>query len=297
MGFPEPDQLREIFNNLDLMVSVTFSWSDTAWFSDVVLPLSPYLERESIIATKNSLKPHFFVRRRAIEPRYDTRADWEIVSGLAKRMGLPELAFETIEDVWRFQLEGTGYAISDFDATGMVQLTDKPQYRNMEELTFKTPSGKIEIISDKLEKNGLPSLKPYEPLPQPPAGTFRLTFGRCALHTQGHTVNNPMLYEQVPVNPLWINRKAAENLGIQEGDAVAVTQNGYSETTQAKLTDMIHPEAVFVLHGFGHRLPVESLAFGKGIADNKFMTGGLQVWDQAGGAIAYQEHFVEVRKV
>ena len=36
---------------------------------------------------------------------------------------------------------------------------------------------------------------------------------------------------------------------------------------QAKLTDLIHPEAVFMLHGFGHRLPVESRAFGKGLAE------------------------------
>jgi thiosulfate reductase/polysulfide reductase chain A len=35
MGFPDPDRLEQIFSKLDLLVSVTFSWSDTAWFSDV----------------------------------------------------------------------------------------------------------------------------------------------------------------------------------------------------------------------------------------------------------------------
>ena len=296
MGFPEPERLVEIFSHLDLLVSVTFSWSDTAWFSDVVLPLSPYLERESVIASKSGLKPHFFVRHRALEPRYDTKADWEIVSGLAKRMGLNELVFENVEDIWRAQLEGTGVNIEDFIATGTVQLTDKPIYRDFEALKFKTPSGKIEIISNKLEQNGLLSLKPYEAPQRPPAGSFRLTFGRCAQHTQGHTVNNPLLFEQVPENVLWINRAAAQKLGINSGDTVKVTQNGYSEAITAKVTDLIHPEAVFVLHGFGHRLPVESRAFGKGLADNKFMRGGMQMWDPAGGAIAYQEHFVEVSK-
>jgi thiosulfate reductase / polysulfide reductase chain A len=296
MGFPEPERMMEIFNHLDLLVSVTFSWSDTAWFSDVVLPLSPYMERESVIASKSGLKPHFFVRQRAIEPRYDTKADWEIVSGLAQRMGLNELVFDKVEDIWRAQLEGTGVNIEDFNATGMVQLTSKPIYRDFETLKFKTPSGKIEIVSAKLEDNGLPSLKPYESPQRPPAGTFRLTFGRCAQHTQGHTVNNPLLFEQVPENVLWINNAAAQKLGIANGDTVKVSQNGYSETITAKVTDLIHPEAVFVLHGFGHRLPIESRAFGKGLADNKFMRGGMQVWDPAGGAIAYQEHFVEVSK-
>lgn len=297
MAFPDPDHLRKVFDKLDLLVSVTFSWSDTAWYADVVLPLSPHLERESIIATKNGLKPYFFVRQRALEPRYDTKADWEIVSGLASRMGLAELAFTSVQDVWRFQLEGTGIKIEDFEATGMVQLTDTPQYKDFEDYTFKTPSGKIEIISEKLEKSGLPSLKPYESPKKPPEGSFRLTFGRCAQHTQGHTVNNPLLFEQVPENQLWINTAAAEKLGISDGQRVKVSQNGYSETILAKVTDLIHPEAVFVIHGFGHRLPIESLAYGKGLADNKFMRGGLRIWDQAGGAIAYQEHFVEVSKL
>jgi anaerobic selenocysteine-containing dehydrogenase len=51
MGYPDPERLKKKWENLDLLVSVTFSWSDTAWHSDVVLPLSPYLERDSIIAT------------------------------------------------------------------------------------------------------------------------------------------------------------------------------------------------------------------------------------------------------
>ncbi len=296
MGYPDPVRLREIFTNLDLLVSVTFSWSDTAWFSDVVLPLSPYLERESVIATKNALKPQFFVRHRAVEPRYDSKADWEIVGGLAKRLGLPELVFDSVEDVWNFQLQGTGVAIDDFNATGMVNLADKPIYRDMDKLKFKTPSGKLEMISAKLEKAGLQSLKPFQAPETPPEGTFRLTFGRCAIHTQGHTVNNPLLHEQMPINPLWINARAAAKLSISDGDTVVVSQRDYSETTVAKVTDLIHPEAVFIIHGFGHRLPVESRAFGKGIADQNFMRGGLDKWDRAGGGIAYQEHFVSVRK-
>ncbi len=296
MGYPDPDRLREIFTNLDLLVSVTFSWSDTAWFSDVVLPLSPYLERESVIATKNALKPQFFVRHRAVEPRYDSKADWEIVGGLAKRLGLPELVFDSVEDVWNFQLQGTGVAIDDFNATGMVNLADKPIYRDMDKLKFKTPSGKLEMVSAKLEKAGLQSLKPFQAPETPPEGTFRLTFGRCAIHTQGHTVNNPLLYEQMPINPLWINARAAAKLSISDGDTVVVSQRDYSETTIAKVTELIHPEAVFIIHGFGHRLPVESRAFGKGIADQNFMRGGLDKWDRAGGGIAYQEHFVSVRK-
>ncbi|MBF0412699.1 MAG: molybdopterin-dependent oxidoreductase [Desulfamplus sp.] len=320
MGFPDPERMKKIWDRLDLLVSVTFSWSDTAWYSDVVLPLSPYLERESIIATKNSLKPHFFVRQRALEPRYDTKADWEIVSGLAKRMNLPDLVFDNIEDIWKFQLTDTGITIEDFKKTGMVQLTDKAIYKELisknfgsadsVSFKFKTDSGKIEIISKKWEAAGIPSLKPYISPQSPQKGQFRLTFGRCAVHTQGHTVNNPMLFEVMPENVLWINNNAAERLDINDGDYVKVTETGCPDANQnseehlnkhfelikAKVTDTIHPEAVFVVHGFGHKLPVESRAFGKGLADNNFMRCGMDIWDPAGGAVALQEHFVSVEK-
>ncbi|ACL02828.1 monomeric thiosulfate reductase apoprotein [Desulfatibacillum aliphaticivorans] len=294
MGLPDPDRLQERFNNLDLMVSVTFSWSDTAWHSDVVLPLSTYLERESIIAAKNALQPYFFLRQRAMEPRFDSKADWEIVSGLAKRLDLPELVFDSVEDVWAFQLKDTGYTIDDFKETGRILFADKPVYKAQEDIAFKTPSKKIEIISQKLEDAGIQSLKPYESPQHPPEGAFRLTFGRVATHTQGHTANNTALSELMPENVLWIHSGPAEALGIEDGATVNVANNGAQESIKARVTDCIHPEAVFMVHGFGHRLKVESRALGKGAADNRLMTGGLDNWDRAGGAVAMQEHFVTV---
>lgn len=297
MGFPEPERLKAVLNKLDLLVSVTFSWSDTAWFSDVVLPLSPYLERESILATKNGLKPHFFLRQRAADPRFDTRSDWQILCGLAKRMGVEALAFESIDDIWKFQLEGTGVTMDDFAGTGMVQLTDKPVYRKVEELKFTTASGKIELVSPKLEAQGLASLKPYESPQTPGEGKFRIAFGRCAVHTQGHTVNNPMLSEQMPENVLWINKEVAAGMKVADGEWVEVSNGTHSGKIKAKVTECIHPEAVFMVHGFGHLLPVESRAFGKGVADNALMVGGLDVWDEAGGGVAMQEHFVVVKKL
>jgi thiosulfate reductase/polysulfide reductase chain A len=76
-----------------------------------------------------------------------------------------------------------------------------------------------------------------------------------------------------------------------------VGSNGHKGQMKAMVTEFIHPEAVFMVHGFGHTLPVESRAFGKGVADNVFMPKGLDKWDKAGGALALQEHFVSVRKV
>jgi thiosulfate reductase / polysulfide reductase chain A len=70
------------------------------------------------------------------------------------------------------------------------------------------------VISEKLEKSGIPSLASDVPPPRPPEGCFRLTFGRCAVHNQVYTVNNPMLFEIMPENVLWINAGIAQKMGI-----------------------------------------------------------------------------------
>ena len=62
----------------------------------------------------------------------------------------------------------------------------------------------------------------YEPVPAPEAGQFRLTVGRCALHTHVSTQNNPYLNEIVPENLLWINSAQAAKLGISNGMRVEV---------------------------------------------------------------------------
>jgi thiosulfate reductase/polysulfide reductase chain A len=295
---PEPDRLKTIFGSLDFLLCVTAAWTETAWQADLVLPLSPYLERESIVAERHGLRPGFLLRRRCAPPRFDTRADWEIVSGLARRLGLEPLAFQAVEDIWRYQLEGTGVRPMDFEAKGFVELTGQPQYDRMKAgFRFPTDSGKIEVVNGRWREQGRSSLAPYTAAPRPAAGSFRLAIGGCSLHVEGHTVNNPLLFKQMPENVLWMNLSAAADMGIADGETVAVAGPGGSGRIKAKLTELIHPEAVFMVRGFGRSLPVESRARARGLADTLLMGGGLDQWDPAGGGLALQEHFVAVTKI
>lgn len=61
------------------------------------------------------------------------------------------------------------------------------------------------------------------------------------MHTQGHTVNNPALNELMPENVLWINKMAAEKLGIEDGETVNVGRQGHEEQIKSRLTEFIHP--------------------------------------------------------
>jgi thiosulfate reductase/polysulfide reductase chain A len=301
-GMPDPERQKEALDKCDLLVSIDTNYSEFGWFSDVILPESTYLERDTPIVQQKALKPRLTMRRKAVEPKYDTKAAWEIFRDLAKRLDLGESfpIFETIEDFWAWQLEPTDYSLADFDEKGFVEMASEPVFFDRENLDnqFKTPTGKIEIMSEKLDKVGLPSLQAFETPESPEKGMFRLIYGKVAVHTQGHTTNNPMLNELMPVNSVWIHTKQAKKLEIESGDLVevAAADRSYNATVAAHVTDHIHPEAVFTTHGFGKEISLQTRSFLAGLSDQKLMVGKLDDWDRAGGCINLCEVFVHVKK-
>jgi thiosulfate reductase/polysulfide reductase chain A len=294
---PDPGRIKEIFGRLDFLATITSAWTETAWHSDLLLPLSSYLERESIAGELPGLTPSLSLRRRCESPRYDTRADWEIISGLAGRLGVAPLSFGSAEEIWDRQLAGTGVRLRDFEARGIVPLTAEPWYAPLgAEFRFPTASGRIEMQNAEWRDQGLDCLKQVVVRPGLYACTFRLAVGGCSLHVEGHTVNNPILFKQMPENVLWIHPAAAASAGIADGDAVSVSGPGGTGRIRARLTESIHPEAVFMVRGFGRTLPVESRARGQGLADTALMAGGLERTDPLGGGLALQEHVLSVTK-
>ena len=296
MSIPDTQNTRKALDKLDLIVTIDINPSDIAWYSDVILPESIYLERTDCIQQANGLKPQMFLRRQATTPRYDTRPGAMILKQIAERMDLGHFfPYENMEELVRWQLEGTGFTMADFDVKGFVAYGDGQIFWDREDgIQFKTPSGKIEFISSLLEDAGIQSFPEYKPVPPPPENRFRLTIGRCALHTHISTQNNPYLNEIAPENQLWINAECAKRMGIRDGARVKVSSENGEGIIRAFATDLIHPEAVFMLHGYGHQVQSARRSFEKGINDSLLMAN---VSDMIGGSPALHETFVRVDPV
>ncbi|RPH51545.1 MAG: thiosulfate reductase [Desulfobacteraceae bacterium] len=292
----DPAALTRILDKLELIVCASPFWSQTAWYADIVLPVSSYLEQESILIQQNGLKPGFAVRFRCLDPVFDSRPDWRIITELSKRLGITELSFDSIQDIWSYQLRETGVSMEDFEERGLVELTRKPVYEKLSAERLNTTSSKIEIINSLWEKAGIASLKPHASMPVPEKGLYRLTIGGCALHVQGHTINNRRLFPRMPENELWMHDSVAIDMGVSDGESVEISGNGYCAAIKVRISRYMHPEAVFMVHGFGRSIPAESRACGKGVSDIALMSGGLGQWDPAGGGLAFQEHFVSFKK-
>ena len=88
-------------------------------------------------------------------------------------------------------------------------------------------------------------------------------------------------------------------MGVANGDPVQVTSadGSHSGTINAYVTEFIHPESVFMVHGFGRKVPWQTRGYNKGLGDYRFETGLLDVYDPVGGANALMECFVKVETI
>lgn len=296
LSIPDYENNKRAFDKLDFIVTIDIHFSETAWYSDVILPESIYLERGDSIQENAGLKPSLYLRKPAVTPRYDTKPGWEIMKGLADRLDIGQyFPYHSLDDLWHYQLQGTGLTLEDFAAKGFVSLCDEPIYWNREDgLKFKTPSGKIEFVSSLLEENGYPSFPEYESVQPPAEGYFRLMIGRNVAHTHVSTQNNPLLHELMPENLLWINTEKAGYLGIKNGQMVKVSSSRGQETIRAHVTDLIHPEAVFMVHGFGRKVKAQTRCYNKGASDTLLQEN---ISDNIGGSPALQHVHVKVQAV
>lgn len=295
---PDPPALQKAFDQLKLLVAIDVNYSETAWYADVVLPEATYLERANILTQNNGARPNFGMRDQAVAPRFDSRPAWWIFREILRRMDIADaLDFETIEELWDYQLEGTGITVAQLREKGFVSLAESPHFYPRDQIKFKTPSGKVEIDSEIMKKAGLPSLAPFEARVAPSGDRFHLLFGHSPVMSGGQSLNNPILGDLAGNNPLWINSERAKALGIADGDEIEITGGGrYRAFMTAKVTPWIHPEAVFMLHGYGRTVPLQTRACGLGVADQRLQFGKLYEFDPAGGGNAMTETIVQISK-
>ena len=131
----------------------------------------------------------------------------------------------------------------------------------------------------------------------PPAGHFRLLFGRAPLHTFSRTTNNFMLTDLQKENALWVNTKKGKELGLKDGDYVSlINQEGViaNGRIKVKLTQRLRDDAVYMNHGFGVHSKGMSRANGQGIADDDLIT--KPAIDPIMGGTAMRGNFVKIVK-
>jgi thiosulfate reductase/polysulfide reductase chain A len=296
---PNPARTLEALKLLDLVVVIDVLPQEHVAWADYVLPEASYLERYDELNVMAHKTPYIALREPAIEPLYDTKPGWWMARELGMRLGLEKFfKWETVEEYLDTRLMSIGSSLAKLhEAQGIIVQKGKPYLADFGGSSpFGTHSKKIEFYSEELALAGIDPLPVYSPVEEPPAGFFRLLYGRHPVHTFAKTQNTPLLNSLYPENELWINAAAAQAQGVADGTYVSLeNQDGArSGPIKVKATERIRPDAVFMAHGFGQNAPGLTNAHGKGASDTKLMT--RYALDPISGGAGMRINFVRIVK-
>jgi thiosulfate reductase/polysulfide reductase chain A len=300
MTVANPQKMKEAMEQLEFIVVNDIYLSDTAMMADVVLPEVTYLERDEGISKNAYKSPYYTMRNRIVEPLHHNKSAIEIIRNLAERMGLGSYyPWKSVPELRVYQAKGNDVLLetllkrgaATFDVPPLLALEPTfvehfceryPQSRIWldKQGTFshllqklKTPSGKIEIYCEEVEKlfkgYGVPSnvdMDVKQGLP------YVLTSGKSAVHTNGHTQNIPYLHMLLSINPIWMHPSTAKVHGLKMGDTFYL-ENGISkEKATVFITEGIRPDTLFTYMGFGHDAPALKRTHGKGINSSRLLS-------------------------
>ncbi|MBW1850961.1 MAG: molybdopterin-dependent oxidoreductase [Deltaproteobacteria bacterium] len=264
ISMPDSNAFTEAFKQLDVLVVHDLFMTETAKEAHYVLPACSHLEKWGVGYTYNVSHciPYLMLRKKCIDPLYESWSEWRFLKELANRLDVGEkMPWQSEEEFVAFMLEPSGLS---FD----YLLNERPEgdfYAKKEyaisDGLFRTPSGKIEIYSETLEKAGFDPLPSYlEPERGPVRGdkAFReeypliLSVGNRNLyytHSQHRQVK--ALKKSYPEAFTEIGPKTANRFGIKDGEKIFVETNRGQVKMKARVDERVAEGVVLVPHGWG----------------------------------------------
>lgn len=221
---PNGNKVRKGLEREDLFTVVhDLFLTETAKYADIILPATSSYENTDFYA---SYWHHYMqIQEPIIEPFGESKSNVTVFKLLAKEMGFDEPIFqeteaemiaESLDNPSNPYIEGISYEA--LVEKQYVKANVKPLFPGK----LKTPSGKIELYSNRMKEDGYPALPTYIPLVKD--GDFPFSFVPAPNHNFLNSTfsnnNKHLALEKEPL--LHMNQNDALMLGIKEGEKVRV---------------------------------------------------------------------------
>jgi anaerobic selenocysteine-containing dehydrogenase len=246
---PDSNKVLKGFAREDLFTVVMDHFqTDTADYADILLPATTQLEHHDVHKSYGHL--YVLANNPAIAPVGESLPNSEVFRRLAARMGFDEPCFrDSDEDICRTALAGK-FDWEKLKRDGWQRLAVPEKFAPFAQGGFPTPSGKCELHSEWLEKQGI------DPLPffNPPAELkddalaerYPLAFlSPPARHFLNSTFANLARFREFEREPhLDMHPEDARRRGIADGDAVRVFNDRGSYELKACVNGKPRPGVV-----------------------------------------------------
>lgn len=252
---PDLHHVAEGLKNLDFLVVQDIFLTETAQLADVVLPAACFAEKEGTFSNTERKVQRV---RKAVTPPGQALADWEIICGIASRMGYamnyPD-AQAIFDEMASITPSYAGMSYERLDKGGLqwpCPSKDHPGTRYLHKDKFVRGKGKFHAI-DWIA----PAESPDAEYP------FLLTTGRVLFqyHTGTMTRRSEGLNGCAPECFVEICSKDAVRLGLADGEMVKVTSRRGTLKAKAMVGEKTDVGTVFIpMHYF--EAPVNNLTIG-----------------------------------
>lgn len=267
------NKLRRAWAKPDTVVVHEPWWTATARHADIVLPATTSLERNDIGGARRD--KFIMAMGKAVEPVGEARNDFDIFSGLAQRLHIAETFTQgRDENAWlrhlyeqcRHSAGANAAVLPDFDTfwqTGYLEIPAASEeyiifgdFRSdPDKHKLRTPSGKIELYSEKIADFGYDDCPPHPTWIEP----WEWLGGDGATIYPLHLVSSQprdRLHSQMDCGPvsaggkvagreaITINPVDAKARGIRDGDVVRVHNSRGSCLAGAIVSDTVSASVV-----------------------------------------------------
>jgi len=238
---PDSNSVRKALENLEFLVIQELFLSDTAQYADVVLPAASFAEKDGTFTNTERRVERI---RKAIEPVGQAKADWQIISEIARRCGYKQMNYSHPSQIMDEIAELTpiygGISYDRLDPFG---------------LQWPCPSkdhpGTVYLHKDRFTK-GRGTFMPCvyiapDELPDDEYD-FVLSTGRIYWHwhTGTMTRRTSTLDREVPGGYVEIHPQDAEKLQLRDGEQVKVSSRRGQIEIAVKITEKVKEGSVFI---------------------------------------------------
>lgn len=267
------DEILRDESKVEFIVVSDIFMTPSAKYADILLPGDTMFERNNISTPWNS--GDFVVyANKVVEPPFECRSEYDWLVEVADKLDIRDEfteGNENMEDWCKWVVKGIKEnhpefpSYEEFKERGIYKWSyDEPyvafkdQIEDIENNPFPTPSGKIEIFSQRLYEMNNPQEIPAVPKyisswegPEDPL-TEKYPLQCIGHHTKRRTHsthdNNPW-GEEVEQQTIWINPIDASSRNINDGDIVKVYNDRGIVQISARVTNKIMPGVTSIPQG------------------------------------------------
>jgi anaerobic selenocysteine-containing dehydrogenase len=239
---PQQRRLVEALRRDDLFhVAIDLFPTDTTRFADIVLPAASFLEFDDLVV------PYFFydlsAQVKVREPPGEALPNQEIFRRLARAMNFDDAELlESDQEILARLMHNTnlGLSFADLARVGTVPYRPQAPVVPFAGLEFPTPSGRIEIASDRFVVAGTSRSPRAYSEERPRDGRLRILSPASAWLMNSSYANDDRIKSVLGEPTVTINPIDAETLGLSRGElAELVNETGCLKPLRVVIGDVV----------------------------------------------------------